>query len=73
MRRYKNYTELLAESKKIDCCTKMENETFPTIPDPDEIPKRKLNIIEGEGLSKLDYLEIAEARKSVRWFKKCQS
>lgn len=73
MRRYKNYTELLAESKKIDCCTKMQNETFPNIPDPDETPTKKISVIEGEGYTKLDILEIAEAKKTVRWFKKCRS
>ena len=70
MKRYKNYTELLSESKKIDCCTKMENETFPNIPDPDEATVKKINIIEGEGYTKIDYLEIAEAKKTIRWFKK---
>lgn len=70
MRRYKNYTELLAESKKIDCCTKMKDETFPSIPDPDELPKKKISIIDGEGLSKLDILEIAEAKKTIKWYKK---
>jgi hypothetical protein len=70
VKRYKNYTELLSESKKIDCCTRMENETFPNIPDPDESPKKKISILEGEGLSRLELLEIAEARKSVKWFKK---
>lgn len=70
MRRYKNYTELLAESKKIDCCTKMENETFPAIPDPDELPKKKISIIENDGYTNLDILEIIEAKKTIKWYKK---
>ena len=70
MRRYKNYTELLSESKKIDCCTKMEQETFPNVPDPDEATVKKISIIESEGYTKIDFLEIAEAKKTIRWFKK---
>ena len=76
MKRYKNYTDLLSESKKIDCCSKMENETFPNIPDPDETRQKKISILENDGLSRLELLEIAEAKKTIRWFKKgekCQS
>lgn len=73
MKRYKNYTELVQESRKIDCCTKMENETFPNIPDPDETPRKKISIIENDGYAKLDLLEIIEAKKTIKWFKKCQS
>jgi hypothetical protein len=51
----------------------MENETFPNIPDPDESPKKKISILENEGLSRLELLEIAEAKKTIKWFKKCQS
>jgi hypothetical protein len=51
----------------------MEQETFPNIPDPDEATVKKISIIENEGYTKIDFLEIAEAKKTIKWFKKCQS
>ena len=72
MRRYKNYTDLVNESKKIDCCSKMENEIFPNIPDTERsFPTYFLDVDINYAVSqKLEALEIEEAKKTVKWFKK---
>lgn len=69
MRRYLTYSELKRDAAKIDCCQKVESERFPNFPDPEETTVKKPSIIENEGLSLLDILEIKEANRTIKWFK----
>ena len=83
MKRYKSYSELVSESKKIDCYAKVQRdikyldspgfingyEPLPPIIDKDE----RINYLYWAKTSvtiDLDDLEIQEANKTIRWFKK---